>query len=404
MLENNRTIERHTVDGLDNVAYAGLFARFVAFIVDAAIMAFVFFGLLLFTQNVVCVNSPYVKEAKQQYYTYIIDSGLMKYNDDQTSIVPFTYDTYDGYQNLFYQYYSTYLTSEEVPEVDRLTYDENNTPIYWFNTHVLGLKDVKEIYDDLDDLDTLVKETGPELFTYQLDNDGNTLTEVFGLPKCQNNEISATISEEDQAKLIKYFYIPDSTNTNKESYYYSIAILDLTNRNFMAKVQSQYYKHFYTYPILCSFILSALIFYFIIPICAKNGETLGKRMFHLCLANKIGYRYKRYQLIPRFLLPIAVIFISYLVFGFGLWMLGFVTIITLVSYTLSIFTKKHTALHDLVAGTIVVDKVHSEIFDNANDEDIVRGRINEVKPALTNDPNQVRDEAILYKNDNYKNK
>lgn len=404
MVENNRTIERHTVDGLDNIAYAGLFARFVAFIVDAAIMAFVFFGLLLFTQNVVCMNSPYVKEAKEQYYSYIVDSGLMKYNDEKTSIEPITYDTYEGYQNMFYQYYSTYLISEDLPEEDRMVYDENNTPIYWFNTHVLGLKDIKEIYSDLENLNTLVKEKGPELFAYQLDNEGKTLTEVIGLPKCQNNDATSAISEEDQAKLIKYFYISDSANTENETYYYAIAILNLTNRSFVVKVQNQYYKHFYTYPILCSFALSALIFYFIIPICAKNGETLGKRMFHLGLANKIGYRYKRYQLIPRFLLPIAVIFVAYLIFGLSLWMLGFVTLFTLVSYTCSIFTKKHFALHDLVAGTIVIDKVHSEIFDNANDEDIVKGRIKEIKPAVSNDPNQVRDEAILYKNDNYKNK
>ena len=59
-------INRQSFDNLENIQMAKLFPRFVSFIVDLAISAFVFFGLLLFTQNVICVNSPYVKSAKNR--------------------------------------------------------------------------------------------------------------------------------------------------------------------------------------------------------------------------------------------------------------------------------------------------------------------------------------------------
>ena len=34
---------------------------------------------------------------------------------------------------------------------------------------------------------------------------------------------------------------------------------------------------------------------------------------------------------------------------------------------MTIFTKGHKAIHDYLAGTIVVDKVHSEIYKNAEE-------------------------------------
>ena len=123
-------------------------------------------------------------------------------------------------------------------------------------------------------------------------------------------------------------------------------------------------------------------------------------MFHLCLANKLGYRYRRIQLIPRFLFPLVVVAVLYFILGINIYFLGAVTLFALVSYCLSIFTKKHTSIHDYIAGTIVVDKTHSEIFLDAVEEDKFRHRVEGVE-SIVSEEETPRPETVLYQNENY---
>ena len=146
-----------------------------------------------------------------------------------------------------------------------------------------------------------------------------------------------------------------------------------------------------------------LVFFFAIPMIFKNGETLGKLIFHLCLVNKLGYRYNRLQLIPRFLFMMVIIIALYLFLGANIWFLGIVTFLALVSYGLAIFTKDHKAIHDYIAGTIVVDKVHSEIFENATQEDRIKKEINSVQSVI-HDVEMPKDDSVLYVNENFNKK
>ena len=108
--------ERQPINGFKYIEKAGLFARFVAFIVDLAIMAFVMMGLIVFAQNVVMANTPVVKNAKAQYFAYNIDSGLFKMNSDGKTLDPNEFSSYDGYQKMFVDYYTVFLKSDKVPE------------------------------------------------------------------------------------------------------------------------------------------------------------------------------------------------------------------------------------------------------------------------------------------------
>lgn len=125
-------------------------------------------------------------------------------------------------------------------------------------------------------------------------------------------------------------------------------------------------------------------------------------MFKLCLANKLGYQYSKIQLIPRFLLAMVIIVVLYFVIGTNLISLGILTSIALISYGLIVFTKHHQALHDYVAGTVVVDKVHSEIYKNYDDAIRFKESIESVTPILT-DVETPREESILYKNTEFDN-
>ena len=246
--------------------------------------------------------------------------------------------------------------------------------------------------------------TGNALFSYKLDSDNKPIYNELAIPTCQQNDPEKEISEEDKAALVKYFYIADENNKDNETCYYHIAALDLSGRPFVSKAYDKWYEHYYNLPIIFTFSFSMLIFFFIIPICFKNGETIGKLIFHLGLVNKLGYRYNRLQLIPRFLFEMAVIVLLYVflvVFYSALaWFMGIVTFLGLASYGLAIFTKDHKAIHDYVAGTIVIDKVHSEIFDNANHEARVKEEIESVKPLLA-EVETPREETILYKNEDF---
>ena len=401
MAEVYSTFQRQETNGLKNITHAKLFPRFVAVIVDLAIMGTVFFGLLLLVQKVICPNSKYVKQAEQEYYGYNIDSGLFVYDEETKAYKPNTFSDYKGYQDLFYTYYTDYLVND-CPEPYRVNYEGNET--YWFNVHVLGQKDDLAKYDDINQLNKLVTSTGNALFSYKLDSDNKPIYNELAIPTCQQNDPEKEISEEDKAALVKYFYIADENNKDNETCYYHIAALDLSGRPFVSKAYDKWYEHYYNLPIIFTFSFSMLIFFFIIPICFKNGETIGKLIFHLGLVNKLGYRYNRLQLIPRFLFEMAVIVLLYVflvVFYSALaWFMGIVTFLGLASYGLAIFTKDHKAIHDYVAGTIVIDKVHSEIFDNANHEARVKEEIESVKPLLA-EVETPREETILYKNEDF---
>ena len=393
-------IKRETTNGLKNISHAGLFPRFVAVIVDLAIMAFVFFGLLLFTQNVICVNSSYVKNAKNDFYNYNVESGLYQWNEKKDSIIPLEYESYGEYEQLFYSYYTDYLVNK-CPEEYRISY--NSDEMYWFNVHVLGQSDDLNLYDDEDKLNDLVKVNGPTLFTYKLDSSSQPIYSEMALPRAQNNDPNAEIDETTLVALKRYFYISDADNKNNEMCYYHIITEDLASRKFVSKAYDQFYNHYYHYPIVACLLVSALIFFFAIPMIFSNGETLGKLMFHLGLVNKLGYKYSRSQLIPRYLSVIAVVVLLYFFFGLNLWFFGIVTFLALASYGLAIFTKEHKSINDYLAGTIVINKVKSEIFKDANDEQRFHDAINEVKPIKV-DIETPREESLLYTNDKFDDK
>lgn len=388
-------INRQSFDNLENIQMAKLFPRFVSFIVDLAISAFVFFGLLLFTQNVICVNSPYVKSAKEQFLNYNIESGLFEKSDNKDEYHEKTFDSFKGYQDLFFSYYTDYLVNK-CPEEYRVNY--NGQDIYWFNVHVLGQKDDRGLYaDDVKKLDPLVSVIAPTLFTYKVDASNNPLYDEFALPRYLNNDETATLTEAQEKTLQAYFYISDADNTNNQTCYYHLAVKDLVSRPFVSKAYDTWYAHSYSYPIVSCLGVATFIFFLVVPLCFKNGETLGKLMFKLCLANKLGYRISKMQLIPRFLLSMVVVVVLYFVVGLNLISLGILTFLALGSYSMAIFTKEHKALHDFVSGTLVVDKVHSEIFKNYDEAIRIKESIESVTPLLS-EVETPREETILYKN------
>lgn len=121
----------------------------------------------------------------------------------------------------------------------------------------------------------------------------------------------------------------------------------------------------YIFPIMFFY---AFVLDFIIPLCLKNGQSIGKKIFKIIVVTSDGYKLKNIQLLPRFLIYIIVeVFLGLATFG-GTF---------LISYTMFLFTKKRQCLHDFVAKTCVVDGELSFIFDNEQIENKYKEKYNE---------------------------
>ena len=105
---------------------------------------------------------------------------------------------------------------------------------------------------------------------------------------------------------------------------------------------------------------AALVFEFFVPLFLPYGKTLGKLALKLVVLNGAGYEIKRIQLLPRALVYIATELIGG-VLSFGA--------LFIISYTMTMFSKKHRSFHDLVAYTVVADERESLWFKNRVDEE-----------------------------------
>ena len=334
-------------NNVKKIVNASLFSRTFAAVIDLIITIFIGAGIYLGFSKI-AENIPSIKAYKEDYTQTIVDAGLMKLNKGE--LEQYEYDDYLSYQTMFYDFYHNYYASEMHKEYD----------IYWFNVFIYGQEDGLNLYEksQLDARPTLIKVYGPALFTYKLESE-QPLYQEFALPKESNNG-TVELSESVKKQLRNYFYVADNEVVEgsiaaKQKFIYYYALADLTS---LPKLQSDYDHYAFlasTLPLVIAIFVTFMIFYFLVPMLFKNGETIGKKVMHICLVNKLGYQYRRLQLIPRFLAPtfliIAVIFIT----GFSFWSLLIVSGGLLISYLFSIFSKNNRALHDIFAGTLVVD-------------------------------------------------
>ena len=110
-----------------------------------------------------------------------------------------------------------------------------------------------------------------------------------------------------------------------------------------------------TIETLVNLVFTTTIFYLLIPIFTKNGQTLGKMIFKLYVCDAYGFRLKWWQLLVRYL--------AFLIFEIFSWFV--IPVLGLfVSLTMMTFSKKGRALHDFIAVTRVVSAKHSTIYDS----------------------------------------
>ena len=117
-------------------------------------------------------------------------------------------------------------------------------------------------------------------------------------------------------------------------------------------------------------LLAYLILEFAVPLLFGNGQTLGKKVFALCLVRNDGVKMNTMQLFVRTVLgkftigtmiPVyVVIMLFFNIVGLpGTLLLGALLLTQIILLSV---TRNRTAIHDLLAGTAVVDMGSQMIF------------------------------------------
>ena len=144
-----------------------------------------------------------------------------------------------------------------------------------------------------------------------------------------------------------------------------------------AKVNAQFQLILSLLFMMISFgcLLAYLVLEFILPIVMKNGQTVGKRIFGVCLVRPDGVKVTTMALFARALLgkfaieTMFPVFLIYLFFFGGLGILAVILLAAFLLMNLVLFfaTKNRTPIHDLLAGTVAADMRLQIIFDSEDE-------------------------------------
>ena len=122
-------------------------------------------------------------------------------------------------------------------------------------------------------------------------------------------------------------------------------------------------------------LLPMLLLQFVIPLILGNGQTVGKKIFSLCVARTDTVKINPLQLFTRVILgkyavgvmiPVYSAIMIYLGVP-NLLLLTIAAVLLLAQIISFAVTRNHYLLHDLMAGTVVVDYGSQQIFKTTDD-------------------------------------
>lgn len=192
----------------------------------------------------------------------------------------------------------------------------------------------------------------------------------------KSDDITYTITKDGQAStlndLIKELIASEGQDADVAEAYEKYQSLPSVN-----KVNAQYQ---YVYTLLfmmvsVGLLLAYLILEFILPLIFKNGQTVGKKIFGICLVRPDCVKISNLALFARTVVgkfAIETMFPTLLVFSFLFGGMGVLAIIlfaaiTLLNVVLFFATSNKTPIHDILAGTVAVDIKLQMIFESAEE-------------------------------------
>ena len=144
-------------------------------------------------------------------------------------------------------------------------------------------------------------------------------------------------------------------------------------------------------------LLATMVIHIVVPLLFKNGQTLGKKVFGLAVVRSNCVKLSKPVMIIRAVLGLYTIetmfpIMLFMMIMFGL--LGSVGTMTIglffVLQTCVIaFTQNHTAIHDLLSDTVVVDMSSQRIFETQEALIEYKQQLHAEEVAKAENPTQV---------------
>lgn len=122
-------------------------------------------------------------------------------------------------------------------------------------------------------------------------------------------------------------------------------------------------------------LLSYITLEFILPIIFKNGQTVGKKVFGICLVRPNCVKITNLSLFARTILgkyaietmfPVLLVFL-FIFGGIGILALILLAALALLNIVLFFATKNRTPIHDLIACTVTADMRTQMIFQTEDE-------------------------------------
>lgn len=391
-----------------HIKEASVGKRFLAYFLDMAmvlVMAGLTYGL---------VTSKFMFEglhgdaARQKAYHFAADSSLVKPEDssgneitnltadDTISMVAYysfseaksSTQSEPGYSLYFdkvWHYYTEFLNIAKNPD-ERVVGMSNSTTVsgqttttpfsvddYYTYLEVALMKlpavsTITDVRQESQLQQTKSSDTDPVYFKYDL-NDAKTAVDIHKKPVLVASYQTLVDASDATAcaSLQKYMY--NASGTTGSGLYYN-AFLDMqgsskgSGQTFYADNYSQYNMVLWE-CLLVAFMPFHLIFMLIIPLCMKNGETLGKLICKLGVASKEGWAL---PIRGRILHPLCLALLgSFVILPWSTIGVMVYVLVALVDYMVLVMSKTHMSIHDKIAATSVYSKKESLIFKNEED-------------------------------------
>ena len=367
---NSTTIE------IKNIVYASLVKRIFAIIIDL-----LFFGILFCATFLPATEGLFdygfgTMDALKDTLVLQVKSGLFvdrSAAQDYSSVTNISstllvdengYFTFDGYEKYIKATYYFYFQSPFSEEIEDYYFDHEPTieeKNQWYNENVLLIGWDKD-YDAYFYPDGSLTNSPVTL------NENNEITGInvkiketviFDGTKYTRNGDS---NQKNQQYIVAYLKI--FTDADKINGTYHIACNNLAR----VKEYRQLYKRLEDisrYEAYISIAIASAVYFMIIPLFFKNGETLGMKIMSIGLVNSLGYQVAKKQTFAKFLFISLEVYVGFFTFF----------LFYLLDYLIIVFTKKHRSLSDLVSATIMIDTKTSVWFIDKKTEDILTKQV-----------------------------
>ena len=154
--------------------------------------------------------------------------------------------------------------------------------------------------------------------------------------------------KETASKLYALYY----QDSDQSTFYYKAVLL---------VVQSESYQQFvgdanevFFYAQIPTFLIPAILFFVVVPLCMKNGETIGKKILGLGLMHKDGGQANKIQVLLHYLIFVGICALL-MIPSYAHFIRMAVMLFLAVDYMLMAMHPSNQALEDRLAKTVVAD-------------------------------------------------